>query len=116
MLINNTWKFTNRSIRLGEHMGFSITLPETQTEYKVEAETPWSVVVQNDPVNLMSYVALIFRKVFGFDSERARKHMMEVHHMGQSVVWTGSREQAEHYSHILHQWQLNANIRQDVSS
>ncbi|MDP1580296.1 MAG: ATP-dependent Clp protease adaptor ClpS [Candidatus Didemnitutus sp.] len=68
----------------------------------------WNVVVLNDPVNLMSYVVMVFRKVFGFDETRARKHMLEVHELGRSVVWTGVREQAEAYVFTLHQWHLSA--------
>ena len=81
---------------------------------KVEAETaeslvgPWKVVVMNDPVNLMSYVVLVFRKVFGFDENQARKHMLEVHEDGRSVVWCGLREKAEHFAFILHHWHLTA--------
>lgn len=65
-------------------------------------------MVLNDPVNLMSYVVMVFRKVFGFDETRARKHMLEVHELGRSVVWTGVREQAEAYVFTLQQWHLSA--------
>lgn len=58
---------------------------------------PWKVVVHNDPVNLMSYVTRVFQKVFGYSRERATRHMLEVHHKGRSVLWTGSRERAEFY-------------------
>ncbi|MDB4384886.1 ATP-dependent Clp protease adaptor ClpS [Opitutaceae bacterium] len=93
-----------------------MTINETQTAPAptIEAETaeslvgPWKVVVLNDPVNLMSYVVLVFRKVFGFDENRARKHMLEVHEDGRSIVWCGLREKAEHFAFILHQWHLTA--------
>lgn len=58
---------------------------------------PWNVVVHNDPVNLMSYVTRVFQKVFGYSRERATRHMLEVHHKGRSILWTGSRERAEFY-------------------
>ena len=74
----------------------------------LELEPRWNVVVLNDPVNLMSYVVLVFRKVLGFDEPRARKHMLEVHRNGRSVVWSGAREQAELYAHQLQEWQLTA--------
>lgn len=69
---------------------------------------PWRVVVLNDPVNLMSYVVLVFRRVFGFSEGTARKHMLEVHELGRSIVWCGLREQAEHYAFVLQHWQLTA--------
>jgi ATP-dependent Clp protease adaptor protein ClpS len=71
---------------------------------------PWLVVVVNDPVNLMSYVVLVFKRVFGFTEAKARKHMLEVHKKGRSVVWTGERERAEAYAHTLQTWQLSAQI------
>jgi len=74
---------------------------------------PWKVVVMNDPVNLMSYVVLVLRKVFGFNEPRARKHMLEVHEDGRSVVWCGLREQAEHFAFTLHQWHLSAVLEQN---
>lgn len=66
------------------------------------------MVVLNDPVNLMSYVVMVFKKVLGFDELRARRHMLEVHEKGRSVVWSGVREQAEAYAFTLQQWHLSA--------
>ena len=71
---------------------------------------PWLVVVHNDPVNLMSYVTMVFRRVFGWGRERAEKHMIEVHTKGRSVVWSGRREQAEHYVQQLHSFLLLATL------
>jgi ATP-dependent Clp protease adaptor protein ClpS len=86
----------------------TIANPETETETAVAQ--PWSVVVHNDPVNLMSYVAMVFRRVFGFSEERAQKHMLEVHEQGRSVVWTGEREKAELYVQQLHGYLLLATM------
>lgn len=73
----------------------------------------WRVVVLNDPVNLMSYVVMVFRKVFGYDEARARRHMLEVHEQGRSVLWAGVREQAEAYVFTLQQWHLHAVLETD---
>ena len=86
------------------------TIVEPETETRDETETPWNVVVHNDPVNLMSYVTRIFQLVFGFAKERAEKHMMEVHRLGRSIVWTGERERAETYVQQLHGYLLLATI------
>jgi ATP-dependent Clp protease adaptor protein ClpS len=51
--------------------------------------------------------------VFGFDEARARKHMLEVHEQGRSVVWSGVHEQAEAYVFTLHQWHLTAVLESD---
>ncbi len=84
-----------------------------QTETLLEHQGPWRVVVLNDPVNSMSYVVLVFRKVFGFAEPRARRHMLEVHEQGRSVVWSGLREQAELYAFALQQWHLTAILETD---
>ena len=71
---------------------------------------PWLVVVHNDPVNLMSYVSMVFRRLFGWSRERAEQHMMEVHTKGRSVVWSGGKEQAELYVQQLHGFLLLATL------
>lgn len=71
----------------------------------------WRVVVLNDPVNRMSYVVMVLRRVFGFAEERARKHMLEIHEQGRSVLWSGTREQAEAYVFALQQWHLTAVVQ-----
>jgi hypothetical protein len=40
------------------------------------------VIVWDDPVNLMSYVVFVFKRVFGFPDHLARKLMLEVHEQG----------------------------------
>lgn len=83
--------------------------PATRTQ---RAEL-WRVVVLNDPVNRMSYVVMVLRRVFGFAEERARKHMLEIHERGRSVLWSGTREQAEAYVFVLQQWHLTAVVQSD---
>ncbi len=95
------------------------TRPGLEPDEVVAPETtfatrgPWRVVVLNDPVNSMSYVVLVFRKVLGFAEPRARRHMLEVHEQGRSVVWSGLREQAELYAFALQQWHLTAVLESD---
>ena len=64
-------------------------------EDRAEEDRPWSTVVWNDPVNLMSYVTYVFQKLFGFSKDRATKLMLDVHHKGRATVSTGSREKME---------------------
>ena len=73
-------------------------------------DLPWQVVVHNDPINLMSYVTMVFQKVFGFSREKAEKHMLEVHQKGRSIVWSGVRERAELYVQQLHGYLLLATL------
>lgn len=89
------------------------TTPETGTETELAMQGRWKVVVLNDPVNLMSYVVMVFKKVFGYDENTARRHMLEVHEQGRSVVWSGLREKAEAYAFTLQQWHLSAILEAD---
>lgn len=55
----------------------------------------WNVVVWNDPVNLMSYVTWVFRRLFGHPEEKATRLMLDVHNNGRAIVSSGPRERAE---------------------
>ena len=89
---------------------------EVETPREVEHfehDRPWIVIVWNDPINLMSYVTLVFQKLFGYSKEKATKLMLDVHHKGKAVVSTGSREQMEHDVARLHAAGLWATLQQD---
>lgn len=87
---------------------------EKPTEDTVTAEDrPWVVLVWNDPINLMSYVAWVFQKVFGYSKEKANKLMLDVHHKGRAVVSNGTREKAEIDVFRLHEHGLWATMQQD---
>ncbi len=87
--------------------------PNQQDQTQSGLEGVWKVVVFNDPVNLMSYVVMVFRKVFGYDEVKARKHMLEVHEQGRSAVWAGPRERAEAYVYTLQNWQLTTVLEKE---
>ena len=87
---------------------------EMEEATKQEIEMPWNVIVHNDPVNLMSYVTMVFQRVFGYPRERAEKHMLEVHNNGRSILWSGVRERAELYVQQLHGYLLLATIEKTV--
>ncbi|TLD72214.1 ATP-dependent Clp protease adapter ClpS [Phragmitibacter flavus] len=84
--------------------------PELETDTEVTFDEPWNVLIHNDPVNLMSYVAHVIRKIFGYNAKQAEKLMLEVHQEGKSMVWSGSRERAELYVKELHGHQLLATM------
>ena len=81
-----------------------------ETKSKEALDLPWQVIVHNDPVNLMSYVTMVFQKVFGFPKEKAEMHMLEVHRNGRSILWSGLRERAELFVQQLHGYLLLATI------
>ena len=78
-----------------------------------QVDPPWIVIVWNDPINLMSYVTLVFRKLFGYSTARATKLMLQVHNEGKAVVSSGTREKAELDVARLHAHGLWATMRQD---
>ena len=73
-------------------------------------DRPWQVVVWNDPVNLMSYVVYVFRKLFGHSPEEATRLMLAVHHEGRAVVSAGPLEKSESDCHRLHHHGLWATL------
>lgn len=79
----------------------------------VGTDTPWLVIVWNDPVNLMNYVVMVLQKLFGYSLEKATKLMLEVHHDGKSVVSHGTREKAEIDVARLHAAGLWATMERD---
>jgi ATP-dependent Clp protease adaptor protein ClpS len=83
---------------------------ENETKSQQSIDVPWNVIVHNDPINLMSYVTMVFQEVFGYSAERARRHMLEVHQLGKSILWTGLREPGEVYVQQLHGHLLLATI------
>ena len=83
---------------------------EKETRAKEELDLPWQVVVHNDPVNLMTYVTMVFQRVFGYPREKAEEHMLEVHQKGRSVLWSGVRERAELYVQQLQGYLLLATL------
>lgn len=82
-----------------------------ETEGRVRPDAPWDVIVWDDPVNLMSYVVFVLRRVFGYPEPVARKLMLEVHNLGRALVASEPREQAEMYVQQLHGYGLHATMQ-----
>jgi ATP-dependent Clp protease adaptor protein ClpS len=88
-----------------------VRLPEDAEE--LHHDHPWVVIVWNDPINLMSYVAFVLRKLFGYSKDEATRMMLQVHNEGKAVVSTGEKEKAEFEVARLHAHGLWATLRQD---
>jgi ATP-dependent Clp protease adaptor protein ClpS len=88
--------------------------PVKTPETTPKGDPPWITIVWNDPVNLMSYVTLVFQQLFGYSREKATKLMLDVHHKGKAVVSLGTREQMEHDVARLHAAGLWATLQQDA--
>ncbi len=83
----------------------------TATETEDELAPVWQVIIFNDPVNLMSFVTLVIRRIFGYSEEKATKLMLMVHEQGKAIVWRGEREKAELYVQQLQSHQLLASMQ-----
>jgi ATP-dependent Clp protease adaptor protein ClpS len=95
----------------GETEGGTTTAVLEDTE--VAIDEPRTVVVWDDPVNLMTYVVMVFRKVFpSWSREDCERRMLEVHHQGRSSVFTGPREECELVAAKIQAFQLWVTVEQ----
>jgi len=96
-----------------------IVLPDKEAQEKEKSapkdtrEPGYLVICWNDPVNFMDYVAHVFRVVFGWPEAKARKHMLQVHEQGKSLLVRETFEKAEHYVHQLQAYHLHATMEKD---
>jgi ATP-dependent Clp protease adaptor protein ClpS len=88
-----------------------VRLPEQDDD--VDRDSPWIVIVWNDPINLMSYVTFVLRKLFGYSKDEATRLMLQVHNEGKAIVSSGEKEKAEFDVARLHAHGLWATLRQD---
>jgi ATP-dependent Clp protease adaptor protein ClpS len=91
-----------------------VTIPQPGIEHETDSANELAptfyVICWNDPVNLMAYVTHVFMKIFGWEKEKAQKHMMEVHEKGKSVLVQEGAEKAEFYVHELQKYKLQATM------
>ena len=92
-----------------------IVVDRPDQDESVLPDTPWIVLVWNDPINLMSYVTFVFQKLFGYSLEKATELMLDVHQKGRAVVSNGTREKTELDVFRLHEHGLWATMQRDGS-
>ena len=90
-----------------------IQIDEPDLGEVTDIDTPWIVLVWNDPINLMSYVTWVLQKLFGYDRDKATRLMLDVHQKGRAVVANGSREKCELDVFRLHEHGLWATMQHD---
>ncbi|MEX0868560.1 MAG: ATP-dependent Clp protease adapter ClpS [Nitriliruptoraceae bacterium] len=83
-------------------------------EHDVDPDRGWDVIVWDDPVNLMSYVVFVFRRVFGYPTAVARRLMLQVHREGRALVATEPRERAEMYVRQLQGYGLQTTMQRST--
>ena len=87
---------------------------DVDTRSVVVPDKPWVTIVWNDPVNLMSYVAYVFQKHFGYDKVKSATLMTQVHEEGKAVVSNGTREEMERDVEAMHGYGLWATMSHDT--
>jgi ATP-dependent Clp protease adaptor protein ClpS len=90
-----------------------VELDEPVSDTRTVPDRPWVTLVWNDPINLMSYVAYVFRTYFGYDKAQADRLMLAVHNEGRAVVSNGTREEMERDVTAMHGYGLWATLQQD---
>ena len=100
-------------MRVSQVVEAPVEVREPSSEDVPIDERPWVVIVWNDPINLMSYVTLVLRKLFGYSESKATRLMLRVHNEGKAVVSSGTREKAELDVSRLHAHGLWATMQQD---
>jgi ATP-dependent Clp protease adaptor protein ClpS len=90
-----------------------VEIERPASDEDVTPDVPWIVIVWNDPINLMSYVVLVFQKLFGYTRDKATKLMLDVHQKGRAVVSSGPRERCELDVARLHAYGLWATLQRD---
>jgi ATP-dependent Clp protease adaptor protein ClpS len=99
---------------MAEHAGTGTsTVAHESTADAPALARRWVVVVWNDPVNLMTYVTFVLRKLFGYSQARAQQLMLQVHHEGRAVVASGPLERCEYDATRLHAHGLWATIAEE---
>jgi ATP-dependent Clp protease adaptor protein ClpS len=94
-----------------------IAAPDTEkkekTDPKESHDRGYLVICWNDPVNLMDYVTHVFQTVFAWPKAKARRHMLQVHELGKSLLVRETFEKAEHYVHQLQGYGLHATMERE---
>lgn len=94
-----------------EHASVEVeSIPVTDVAGSDQLTSLWQVLIFDDPVNLMSFVTLVIRRIFGYSEQKAAELMLQVHHKGRAIVWTGDREKAELFVQQLQSYQLLASM------
>ena len=84
-----------------------------EIEVEETVDSPWVVLLWNDPVNTMEYVSKAVCRVFSYTAAQAERVMLAAHQAGKAPAWTGEREVAEQHCRALHGWGLQATLQKD---
>ncbi len=97
-----------RGVRL---TGVTDVREDVAVEERLLLGKPWTLLVWDDPVNLMTYVTWVFTSYFGFPRPKAERLMLQVHTEGRAAVATGTREEVERHVEAMHGFGLQATMQ-----
>ncbi len=83
----------SRDVALPSVAATTKTLPREETRTRLLP--PYHVILLNDDHHSMEFVVDVLLKVIGCPEEQAILLMLEAHHSGRAVIWTGPKEVAE---------------------
>jgi ATP-dependent Clp protease adaptor protein ClpS len=86
-------------------------LEDVRLDERLLLGKPWTLLVWDDPVNLMTYVTWVFTSYFGFPKPKAERLMLQVHTEGKAAVASGSREEIERHLEAMHGYGLQATMQ-----
>lgn len=70
-------------------------IEEVDLKEMIQASNPWTVIVSNDPVNLIDVVAGVFQRVLEIPPEVAMEYTMKVHKEGRCAVFWGGEDECK---------------------
>ena len=85
---------------------------DVTTSSSTATQRPWQTVVWDDPVTPMSVVEVIFQTVLGYPKARCTQLMLQVHHEGRAIVWSGQHDRAQFFCAKLQSAGLLSTIEQ----
>lgn len=74
------------------------------------SDTPWRVILWNDPVNNVQYVTLTLMRVLEVDAASAERLMLQAHTAGRAQVASGTSAEATRIATALQNASLWATI------
>ena len=77
------------------------TRPKPKTRDQTRLLPPYHVIIMNDDDHSFEFVVHVLTEVFRMKVEQAFTVTREAHERGRAIVWTGSKEVAEHKYEML---------------
>ena len=94
--------------RVSALMGMFVENPGATNMPKLDGE--WKLIVENDPINPMSYASGVLQYIFEYPAAEADKLILTVRTEGHGVVWSGDHQPADDYLRQLQDAKLTVRL------